>query len=140
MTDAAATAPDATDPGETPRRRGGKLLVGAAVFSVLTLALTIAAYRFGEGAVVINDRTISEMTFFEVTGASAVGVAGLALGLSAAALAVVAALIAAIVSVAIAVLGVGLGLFVTLGVVTGPILLAVMIGVLIKRRYHPDVI
>lgn len=136
-----ADAPAVADPNVPERRRrGGGLKASGAVFVLLTVSATVLAYRYGEGVVFVGDRTISELGFLEVTGASAAGVAGLAVGLGAAALAIVAALLAAALSVVLAVLGVGLGLFVTLGVVTGPILLAVIVGVLIKRRYYPDVI
>jgi hypothetical protein len=136
----AAAAPDAVAGSEVaPKRRAGVLL-GVGVFAGLTAAFTFAAYHFGDGVVFIGERTISDMTFFEVTGASAMGVAGVAVGLTAAGLALAAALIAGLISIVVAVLGLGLGLFVTLGFVMGPVLLAVIVGILVKRRYWPDVI
>ena len=130
-------------PSAPPSSRGRWLRVGKATgltFLLLTVGLTAAAYSFGDGHVWIGDRTISDMNPFEVTSASAVGAAGLVVGLGAVIVALLAALVATVLSLALGLLGAGLGLFVTVGVATGPILLAVIIGVLVKRRYYPDVI
>ena len=124
-------------------RRGGalrRIKAVAVVFALTTACLTVAAYQYGDGHVWIGDRTISDMNVLEVTGASAASVTGLVVGLGAAAIALVAALIATVVSLAVAVLVGGLGVFFAIGVATGPILLAIIVGVLIKRRYYPDVI
>ncbi|WP_031554435.1 hypothetical protein [Parvularcula oceani] len=132
---------ESDSPISTPQKRHkAPVTVGAAIFAILTVSLTVAAYRFGEGVVYIDGRTISDFSLFEVTGGAAAGVVGLVIGLGAALVAIAAALIATVLSLGVAALGVGFGLFVTLGVVTGPILLALIIGVLIKRRYWPDVI
>lgn len=112
----------------------------AAAFVLLTVATVVAAYRFGEGVVYIGDRTISDFNLFEVTGGAALGVLGMAAGLVAAALGAVTALMATIVSVAMGALGIVIGTLVVVGMVTGPILLVAVLGVLIKRRYWPDVI
>ena len=127
---------------ETPRsaRWVRRAKASGLVFLTLTIGLTAAAYSFGEGYVWIGDRTISDMNPFEVTGASAAGAAGLVVGLGAVIVALLAALVATALSLAVGLLGAGLGLFVAVGVATGPILLAVVIGILIKRRYYPDVI
>lgn len=121
-------------------RRFGKIALTGTVFGLLTLSLVIAAYRFGEGVVYIDGRTISDLSLMEVTGGAAAGAVGLVVGLGAALLALAAAVLATGLSLILATLGVGLGIFVTIGVVSGPILLAIIIGVLIKRRYYPDVI
>ena len=147
MTMTAETAPDAgadvLEAGETPRARRKalrRIKAAGVVFALTTACLTVAAYQFGEGQVWIGDRTISDMNVFEVTGASAAGAAGLFAGLGAAVIALIAALAATVLSLGLAVFVGGLGVFFALGVVTGPVLLAVVCGVLVKRRYYPDVI
>ena len=124
----------------TPRRALRRLKLAGVAFALTTACLTVAAYQYGDGHVWIGDRTISDMNLLEVTGASAAGVAGLVAGLGAMVVALIAAVIATVLSLAVAVLVGGLGVFFALGVATGPILLAVFVGVLIKRRYYPDVI
>ena len=131
-------------PEDAPRRKASALkatarwsLVG---FAVLTVGLTVAMYQFGDGVVWVGDRTVSDMNPFEVTGAGAAGAAGLVVGVGALIVALVAALIATIASVAVALLGTGVGLFFAMGFALGPIFLAVILGVLIKRRYWPDVV
>ena len=123
-----------------PRRAVRRLKAAGVVFALTTACLTVAAYQWGEGQVWIGDRTISDMNVLEVTGASAAGAAGLIAGLGAAAIALIAALLATVLSLVVAVLVGGLGVFFALGVATGPILLAVFVGILVKRRYYPDVI
>ena len=131
----------AVEADSRPRSRVlARLKVAGVLFAVTTACFTVAAYQYGEGHVWIGDRTISDLNVLEVTGASAAGVAGLIAGLGAAVVAVIAALIATVLSVGIAVLVGGLGIFFALGVATGPILLAIFVGVLVKRRYYPDVI
>ena len=135
------TAPAAATRTDAPRGRWVRFAKASGLtFLVLTVGLTAAAYSFGDGYVWIGDRTISDMNPFEVTGASAAGAAGLVVGLGAVIVALLAALVATALSLAVGLLGAGLGLFVAIGVATGPILLAVIVGVLVKRRYYPDVI
>ncbi|MBB4658275.1 hypothetical protein [Parvularcula dongshanensis] len=138
--EAASDAADLTEGEPRSRRMRAALTTGSVVFGILTVTLIVAAYRFGEGVVYIDGRTISDLSFLEVTGGAAAGAAGVLVGLGAALVGLVAAVLATVLSLALATVGVGFGLFLTLGVVTGPILLAVIIGVLIKRRYWPDVI
>lgn len=128
------------DTGRAPRRVVKRLKLVGVAFALTTACLTVAAYQYGEGHVWIGDRTISDMNVLEVTGASAAGVAGIVAGLGAMVVALIAALIATVLSVAVAVLVGGLGIFFALGVATGPILLAIFVGMLVKRRYYPDVI
>lgn len=111
-----------------------------AAFALVVSAAVIAAYRFGEGVVYIGERTISEMNFIEVTSGTALGVLGALIGVVAAAVGAVLALIAAIIGAVVGATGVILGGLVVIGIVTGPVLLVVMIGMVIKRRYWPDVI
>lgn len=136
--------PSATDEDRKRQQRRNHALVlvlpGLAVFGGLTAAVIVAAYRFGEDVVYIGDRTISDFTFLEVTGGAALGVVGAFVGLGAAAISAVAALVMTLVGGAMAVFGVALGAVVVVGVVTGPILLVMVLGVLIKRRFWPDVI
>lgn len=110
------------------------------VFAILTAGVTIAAYRFGEGVIYLNDRTISDMNMFEVTGGAAVGVLGIIAGLAATIVGAVVALAATILGLSVGALGLALGVVVTVGVLTGPILLIGLIIVLVRRRYWPDVI
>lgn len=126
--------------GGRPGRAARRLKAAGVLFALTTACLTVAAYRYGEGHVWIGDRTISDMNVLEVTGASAAGAAGLIAGLGAAVVALLAAVLATVLSVGVAVLVGGFGVFFALGVATGPILLAIFVGVLIKRRYYPDVI
>lgn len=131
------------EPAEVAPRRSRllrRLKAVGVVFALSTACLTVAAYQYGDGHVWVGDRTISDMNLLEVTGASAAGVAGIVAGLGAMAVALIAAVIATVLSIAVAVLVGGLGLFFAFGVATGPILLAVFVGVLVKRRFYPDVI
>lgn len=111
-----------------------------AAFALVVSAAVIAAYRFGEGVVYIGERTISEMNFIEVTSGTALGVLGALFGVVAAAVGAVLALCAAIIGAVVGAVGVVFGGLVVIGILTGPVLLAVMIGMMIKRRYWPDVI
>lgn len=131
-----------TESRERTSNRNSWTLMGpvAAAFAIVTVAAAIAAYRFGEGVVYIGERTISDLNVFEVTGGAALGVLGAIAGVGAAGVGAIAALVATIVGVSVGVLGLALGTLIVIGVVTGPILLVTMIGVLIKRRYWPDVI
>ena len=133
---------DTQEAGVVPKRIKAlrRLKAAGVVFALTTACLTVAAYQYGEGHVWIGDRTISDMNVLEVTGASAAGVAGLVVGLGGAAVALIAALVATVLSLAVAVLVGGLGVFFAVGVATGPILLAIIVGMLVKRRYYPDVI
>lgn len=109
----------------------------AAALIILTGATVYAAYNHFDGHLYIYDRTISEYNFFEVTGFSAVGVVG---GLGVVVVGLVAALVAAAVGLALAAAGLTIGAVVLVGVTTGPILLCLIIAIMIKRRYWPDVI
>ena len=112
---------------------------GGLVFVVLTVGIMVAA-SIQPDFIAINGRTAADLNPIELTGASAAGAAGLVVGLGAVIVALLAALIATALSLAVGLLGAGLGLFVAVGIATGPILLAVIVGVLIKRKYYPDVI
>lgn len=111
-----------------------------AAFTIVTAVAAAAAYRFGDGVIYLQDRTISELTFFEVTGGVAMGVVAAVFGLGAAAIGAVGALVAAIIGASFGLFGLVLGGIVLIGVVTGPVLLITIIAILIKRRYWPDVI
>ncbi|WP_147303792.1 hypothetical protein [Parvularcula marina] len=137
------TGSDDVPSGKTASSKGQAWsLIGpvTAAFALVVTAAAVAAYRFGEGIVYIGDRTISEMNFVEVTGGAALGVLGALASVGAAGLGAVVALVATIVATAMGALGVALGSLLVIGFVSGPILLVVVIGILIKRRYWPDVI
>lgn len=119
------------------RSWGAPLVAG---FCLLTAVAVMAAYQFGEGVVYINERTISDLNVFEVTGGAALGVLGVVAGLGAATVGTVGAIAAAVVGVSVGALGVAAGAVVVVGVVTGPLLLVGIIAWLVKRRYWPDVI
>lgn len=111
-----------------------------AAFAIVTSAAVMAAYRFGEGVIHLQGRTISELTFFEVTGGAAMGILGAVAGLGIAAVGAVGTLAAAMIGASIGIFGLILGSVVAIGVVTGPILLVTVVAILIKRKFWPDVI
>lgn len=127
---------------KTPDRLGQAAVFGPvlAAFAMVTAGAVIMAYRLGDGVIYLQDRTISELTFFEVTSGAALGVLGAVLALGAAAFGAVGALIAAIIATCVGALGLILGSVVVIGVLTGPLLLVAAVGLLIKRHFWPDVI
>lgn len=139
MTEEEKTTPQSASKRDR-RRKVAVFGPALAAFSIATGAAAMAAYRFGEGVIYVGDRTISDLTFFEVTGNAALGVLGAVIALAAAAVGAVGALIATIVGVSVGFLGLVLGAVVAIGVVTGPVLLVTLVAILIKRRYWPDVI
>ena len=132
-------------PADAPLARGARgrwvrlAKAGGLGFLVLTIGIMITASLFAD-AIQVNGHTAADLNPIELTGASAAGAAGLVVGLGAIIVALLAALVATALSLAVGLLGAGLGLFLAVGIATGPILLAVIVGVLIKRRYYPDVI
>lgn len=138
------TPPEVVNSQAEPKKSDKQVwaLVGplAVAFAIVVSAAVAAAYQFGEGVVYINDQTISDMSFFEVTGGTALGILGALVGVVAAAIGAVAALIATIVGISLGAVGLIGTAIVVAGIVTGPILLVTIIAVLIKRHYWPDVI
>lgn len=112
----------------------------SAGLAVVTAVAAIMAYGLGEGVIYIEEKTISELTFMELTGGTAAGIFGAVFALGMAAFGGIGTLVAAIVGAGFGVFGAIIGLVVAIGVVTGPLLLVAMIAILIKRRFWPDVI
>ncbi|WOI54011.1 hypothetical protein [Parvularcula sp. LCG005] len=129
-----------SDVGRRVRRKLTILGPIVTAFSLIVAAAAVIAYRFGEGVIYINDRTISELNALELTSGAAVGIVGAFIGVGAAAVGALVTLVAGVLSVGFGAFGIVVGMIVALGVVTGPILLIGLIGILIKRRYWPDVI
>ncbi|NNU16738.1 hypothetical protein HK107_10430 [Parvularcula sp. ZS-1/3] len=116
--------------------------LGAAVgaFMVATLGLSIAIYLTGDSSLAEAGLVPSEMGMFEVTSAAAYGIASAVMSLVMGLVGMVTAAGAAIIGLAVGAVGIVGAVVVGLGIITGPLLLVAGIGVLIKRRFFPDVI
>lgn len=116
--------------------------LGAAVgaFLVGTLGLSIVIYVAGGDTVAASPAAVDEMKLFEVTSAAAFGVASAVVSLMMGLIGVITATGATLLSLALGALGIVGALVIGVGIVTGPILLAIAIGILLKRRFYPDVI
>ncbi len=139
---------------ENPKPSGAVVQAGAApkrslfrfvrpaltAFGLFTIVAAVVAYKFGEGVLYINDRTISDLSLFEVTGGAAVGVLGLFTAIASAALGLVATFAAGLVGIGFGTLGIVAGTIIAIGVVTGPLLLLGLIVWAVKRHYWPDII
>ncbi|GGY54145.1 hypothetical protein [Parvularcula lutaonensis] len=133
---------DKTDTdGDAPRARIAHGL-GAAVgaFLVGTLGLAVTFYITGHAAIGETAVAVEELSFLELTNAAAFGVASTVVSLLMGLVGMVTAAGAAIIGLAVGAVGIAGALVVGLGVITGPLLLAGAIGILIKRRFFPDVI
>lgn len=127
-------------PGERRARIAHGLGAAVGAFVVATIGLSIAIYLTGGETLASNDFAPHGMSFFEVTGQAAFGIASAVMSLVLGFVGVLTATVATIVSVALGALGIVGAVVVTAGVVTGPILMIGAIAILIKRRYFPDVI
>lgn len=126
---------------DVPRARIAHGL-GAAVgaFLVGTLGLAVTFYITGDAAFGEGAMAQDQMNFFELTHAAAFGVASTVMSLLMGMIGMVTAAGAAIIGLAVGAVGIAGAVVVGLGVITGPLLLAAAIGLLIKRRFFPDVI
>ncbi len=116
-------------------QKGGSttLTIFLILFLALVAAGTWAVYNYGDGHVVINDRTLDELQVWEVMLGVVIGIIGAIIGILAGLVGVIIGLVAAILSVGLALAGVAVGMFVVAGVLAGPILLLAGIIILISR-------
>lgn len=116
--------------------------LGAAVgaFFVGTLAIAVTIYLTGGEVLADSHAAPADMSIFEVTNAAAFSMASAVVSLVMGLVGMITAAGAAIVGLAVGAIGIAGAVVVGLGVITGPLLLAAAIGVLIKRRFFPDVI
>lgn len=116
--------------------------LGAAVggFLVGTLAIAVTIYLTGGETVAQGTSGRADLSLFEVTNAAAFSMASAVVSLVMGLIGMVTAAGAAILGLAVGAAGVAGAVVVGLGVVTGPVLLAAAIGLVIKRRFFPDVI
>ena len=130
---------DAPDRGRAARIAHG---LGAAVgaFVVGTVGLSVAIYLTGGKHVTNSPVAVDEMGMFEVTSAAAFGVASAVVSLLMGLIGIVTATGAAIMGLAVGALGIAGAVIVGAGIVTGPVLLAIALFIVIKRRFYPDVI
>lgn len=124
--------------------RGARIAhgLGAAVgaFFVGTIGLSVAIYVTGGDSVANSPVAVDEMGMFEVTSAAAFGVASAVMSLLMGLIGAVTATGAAILGLAVGALGIAGAIVIGAGFVTGPILLAIGLYILVKRRFYPDVI
>ncbi len=121
-------------------RRAGLFASLTGAFVTVTAMAVFAAYRFGEGIIYIDDRTVSQLSLYELTGGAALGIIAAVAGVGVALVGAIATLVTAIIGLSVGALGLAIGAIIVIGVVTGPLLLIGFIAMLIKRRYWPDVI
>ena len=116
--------------------------LGAAVgaFLVGTLGIAITIYLTGGEMLAEGSSGAADLSLFEVTNAAAFSMASAVVSLVMGLIGMITAAGAAILGLAVGAVGVAGAVVVGLGVVTGPLLLAAAIGIVIKRRFFPDVI
>ena len=116
--------------------------LGAAVgaFLIGTLGIAVTIYLTGGETLADGGSSSGAMNLFEVTNAAAFSMASAVVGLVMGLIGMITATGAAIVGLAAGAAGVAGAVVVGLGVITGPLLLATAIGIVIKRRFFPDVI
>lgn len=129
-----------TDRSPRPARIAHGLGAAVGAFFVGTLGIAITIYLTGGQALAEGTTPAADMSFFEVTNAAAFSMASAVVSLIMGLVGMITAAGAAIVGLAVGAVGIAGAIVVGLGVVTGPLLLAGAIGVLIKRRFFPDVI
>lgn len=103
-------------------------------FIALITAGVWAVYTYGEGHVIIDGRTVSELEPWEVVGAVIAGIIGLVIGLAAGLLGLIIGLVAMVLSLALGLIGVAAGLFIGIGTALGPFLLLAAIILLMRRK------
>ncbi|MEO1658356.1 MAG: hypothetical protein AAFR65_11580 [Pseudomonadota bacterium] len=115
---------------------------GAAVgaFMIVTLAISVVIYATGGEVYASTEPTIGSFSFLDTTGAAAFGVASGVVSLVFGVFSVLFGTVAAMLSVAFGAFGLIAGFLLALGVFAGPVLLVGAIGVMVKRRFFPDVI
>ncbi|MEM1380143.1 MAG: hypothetical protein AAGH41_05915 [Pseudomonadota bacterium] len=129
---------------ETDDRRRSRIAyglgAGVGAFVVGTVGLSLAIYLTGGETVAQSAVAVDEMGMFEVTSAAAFGVASVVISLVMGLIGLVTAAGTAVIGLAFGALGIAGAVVIGAGVVTGPILLAAALYIVIKRRFYPDVI
>lgn len=120
------------------RGNSSALMLFLIAFFVLVGLGIWVAYTYGEGYIVIGDRTVSELQPWEVAGAVVIGIVGLVIGLIGGAIGLLVGLAAMILSLVLGVIGVAAGLFIAAGTLLGPFLLLAAIILLIRRQPKDD--
>lgn len=116
------------------RGSGSSVFLALLFFAVVVGAGIWAAYTYGEGHLVIDGRTVSELEIWEVAGAVVIGVVGLIVGLLGGLLGLAIGLVAMVFSIVLGVIGIAAGLFITAGTLLGPFLLLAAVILLIRRE------
>ncbi|MEM7739783.1 MAG: hypothetical protein AAF225_03165 [Pseudomonadota bacterium] len=115
---------------------------GAAVgaFVVVTVAISAVVYVMGLDIYAGGEAPLASVSFLDTTSAAAFGVASGIVSLVFGLFGVLIGTVAAMLGVAFGTLGLAAGFLVAAGVFAGPVLLVIAIGLMVKRRYFPDVI
>lgn len=125
---------------ENLNRQRGKssvLMMSLIVLLILTAIGTAAAYNYGEGHLIIDGRTVSEMQPWEVVGGVIAGIIGLIVALVLGVAGLIIGILAMMIALALAFAGVAVGLFISAGTVLGPFLLLAAIILLLRRNRQP---
>ncbi len=112
---------------------GTTFTVTLLLFIALVAAGVWAVYTYGDGHIVINDRTLDDLQPWEVVLGVVIGIIGAIIGILAGLVGVIIGLVAAFLSIVMALLGVAAGLFIFAGVLAGPVLLLAGIIILMTR-------
>ncbi|MEE4208339.1 MAG: hypothetical protein V2I43_03620 [Parvularcula sp.] len=116
--------------------------LGAAVgtFFIATVAMAVAIYVTGSDHAGMQHAATSDFALFELTSSAAFSVASAVVSLVVGLIGLVTAAGATVMGLAVGALGVVGAVIVTVGMVSGPVLILFAIGILVKRRFFPDVI
>jgi hypothetical protein len=116
--------------------------LGAAVgtFFVATVAMAVGIYVGGGEDLAQRSAGADEFALFELTSSAAFSVASAVMSLIFGLVGFVTAAGAAVIGLAVGALGIAGAVVVTVGMVTGPVLILLAAGLLVKRRFFPDVI
>ena len=104
------------------------------LFIAVIAAGVWAVYTYGEGHVIIDGRTVSELEPWEIIGGVIAGVIALIVGLTVGLIGLIIGLVAMVISIVLGLIGVMAGLFITIGTLLGPFLLLAAIILLMRRN------
>lgn len=125
---------------EIEERRSGGGVWKFLLFLMIVAMGTYAAYQWGDGAIYIDGRSVSDLQPWEVVGGVIIGILGMIVGLAAGAVGLLIGLAATVLALALAMLGILSGLFITAGVLLGPFLLLAAVILLMRRKSQPEVV
>ncbi|MGV6802336.1 MAG: hypothetical protein ACWA5L_10480 [bacterium] len=118
--------------------QGSVLMISFITLLILTAIGVWAAYAYGDGAIYIDGKTVSEMQPWEVIGGVVAGIFGLILALILGTIGLIIGIIALILALLLAAAGVAVGLFVSVGTALGPFLLIAAVILLLRKNNRKD--